>query len=174
MELLAELLKICIPALAVLYGMFLIVQSFLTKQIEEQKLSITKQIKEQTLPLQLQAFERLILFLERISPNQLLIRVQPQSIQVADFLPLLLAEIREEYNHNLAQQLYISHENWVKLTGAKDSMVAVIQQAANEIPRDAPAIELSKKVMEKTVEYEFQATSEAIIALKTEARQLFV
>lgn len=173
MELLAELLKIFIPAFAVLYGMFLVIQSFITKQIEEQKLATNKQIKEQTLPLQLQAFERLILFLERISPNQLLIRVQPQSIQVTDFLQLLLAEIREEYNHNLAQQLYISHESWVKLTQTKDSIVAIIQQAANEIPRDAPAIELSKKVMEKTFGTEFQATTEAIVALKTEARKLF-
>lgn len=173
MELIADLLKILIPASVVLYGMFLVVQVFIAKQAEEQKLTMQNQDRQHTLPLQLQAYERLILFLERITPNQLLVRVQPRSMQAADFLPHLLTEIREEYNHNLAQQLYVSHENWVKLTQAKDNTVALIQQAATEVAPDAPAIELSKKVMEKTLSNESNIVIEAIIALKEEAQKLF-
>lgn len=173
MELIGDLLKIIIPASVVLYGMYLTVQSFISKQLNEKELQIKQQLNEQTLPLQLQAYERLILFLERITPNQLLLRIQPHSVQSADFLPLLLSEIREEYNHNLAQQLYVSHENWLKLTKAKDGLVAMIQQAATEIPPDVAAIELSKKVMEKSLADSDTAIMEAIIALKEEAQQLF-
>lgn len=173
MELLADLLKILIPAAVVLYGMFLVVQSFLNKQLAEQQAIAKNHHNEHTLQLQLQAYERFILFLERITPNQLLVRVQPRSTQVADFLQHLLSDIREEYNHNLAQQLYISHKNWVKLTQAKDDIVALIQQAATELPRDAPSVELSKKVMEKTLTKDTDTVTEAIIALKEEARRLF-
>lgn len=173
MELIADLLKILLPAFIVLYGMFLVVQSFINKQLTEQKLRNNGRHSEHTLPLRLQAYERLILFLERITPNQLLVRVQPRSTQVSDFLPLLLSEIREEYNHNLAQQLYVSHENWVKLTKAKDNMVALIQQAATEVLPDAPAFELSKKIMEKALKNDNSAATEAIISLKAEAHQLF-
>lgn len=173
MELIADLLKILIPASVVLYGMFLVIQSFINKQLEEQRITLQNHNREHTLPLQLQAYERLILFLERITPNQLLLRVQPRSTQVADFLQLILTEIREEYNHNLAQQLYISHENWIKLTQAKDNTVALIQQAAKEVSPDAAAIELSKKVMEKTLANNTNMSTDVIIALKEEARKLF-
>lgn len=173
MELIADLLKILIPASLVLYGMFLTVQAFISKQLQEKELTIKQKLNGHTLPIQLQAFERLILFLERITPNQLLLRVQPRSVQVSDFLQLMLAEIREEYNHNLAQQLYVSHENWVKLTQAKDNLVATIQQAATEVPQDAAAIELSKKVMEKSLTDDDSAITLAIISLKEEAQSLF-
>jgi hypothetical protein len=173
MELIADLLKILIPASLVLYGMYLTVQSFISRQLQEKELDIKQKLNEHTLPLQLQAYERLILFLERITPNQLLLRLQPQSVQVADFLQLLLSEIREEYNHNLAQQLYVSHENWQKLTKAKDGLVAMVQQAATEVSPDAAAIELSKKVIEKSLSNNDTATIEAIIALKEEAQKLF-
>lgn len=172
MEIIADLLKILIPATLVLYGMYLTLQSFISRQLQEKELEAKIKLNEQTLPIRLQAYERLILFLERITPNQLLLRVQPRSEQVADFLHLMLAEIREEYNHNLAQQLYVSHENWTKLTQAKDGLVAMIQQAANEVPQDAPAIELSKKVMEKSLLTTDTMTTEALISLKEEAQSL--
>lgn len=173
MEILADLLKILIPAAVVLYGMFLTIQSFISQQLKEKTLANKTKLNEHTLPIQLQAYERLILFLERITPNQLLLRVQPQSVQTADFLQLMLTEIREEYNHNLAQQLYISHENWQKLTKAKDGLVAMIQQAANEVPKDAAAIELSKKIMESSLSANSSQIAEAIISLKEEAQKLF-
>lgn len=173
MDLVTDLVKIIVPAALVLYGMFIAVQAILNKQLEEKKVEVRSKAMDIVLPLKLQAYERLLLFLERISPNQLLIRVQPASLQVADFLQSLMSDIREEYNHNIAQQLYVSHDSWENLTASKDNLVALIQQAATEVPLDAPAIELSKKIMEKTVRLDESITSTAIKMLKEEAQELF-
>ena len=173
MEIIGDLVKIIVPAAVVLYGMFLAVQAFLNKQLEEKKIELKGRLMDVTIPLRLQAYERLLLFLERISPAQLLVRLQPQSVQVSDFLQILLSEIREEYNHNLAQQLYVSHESWEALSAAKDEVTALIQRAAGEVPADAAAFELSKKVMEQSLHLKESLTLAAIKRLKVEARELF-
>lgn len=68
MQSIIELLKILIPAAAVLYGMYLTIQTFLQKQFEIKELDIKQKNIEIIMPIRLQAFERMILFLERISP----------------------------------------------------------------------------------------------------------
>ena len=75
MEALIELGKILIPASVVLYAVYLMVRSFIIKEIELKKLEVRSRSIETTLPVRLQAYERITLFLERISPQNLLIRL---------------------------------------------------------------------------------------------------
>lgn len=174
MQSLVELLKILIPAAAVLYGMYLTIQTFLQKQFEQKELDIKAKTIEITTPIRLQAYERMTLFLERITPANLLIRLGSPDIEAIDFQRVLLHEIREEFNHNLAQQVYISHDVWEKTRTAMNDVVALINTSASEISPDATSINLSKKIFEKVINGNQQPTAEALKMLKEEAQKMFL
>ena len=173
MQSIIELLKILIPAAAVLYGMYLMVQTFLQKQFEQKELDIKVKTIEITTPLRLQAYERMTLFLERITPAKLLIRLGSPDIHSIDYQQILLQEIREEFNHNLTQQVYISHETWQKTCIAMNDVVALINTSASEISSDSTSINLSKKIFEKVISENKQLTDEALKTLKEEAQKMF-
>ena len=174
MQSIVELLKILIPAAAVLYGMYLTIQTFLQKQFEQKELDIKVKTVEITTPIRLQAYERMTLFLERITPANLLIRLGSSDIQAIDFQRVLLHEIREEFNHNLAQQVYISHDVWEKTRTAMNDVMALINTSASEISPDATSINLSKKIFEKVINGNQQPTAEALKMLKEEAQKMFL
>ena len=108
MEYIADLLKIVLPAGLVIYGMYLTVMSFLNKEREKLLVDLKTQNTQTILPIRLQAGERLCLLLERITPNNLIRRVNNPTFSAADLHRQLLTEVREEFNHNLAQQVYFS------------------------------------------------------------------
>src|SRR6187402_2393201 len=98
MDALLDFIKILVPASVVLYAVYLIVRSFIIKEIELKKLEIRSRSMETVLPVRLQAYERMTLFLERTAPQNLLVRINQPGITARDFQKLLLEEIRNEYN----------------------------------------------------------------------------
>ncbi|MCW4469906.1 hypothetical protein OGH69_13080 [Flavobacterium sp. MFBS3-15] len=90
---------------------------------------IHKEAQKNALPLRLQAYERLVLFLERINPAKLLIRVAPHSSDKNDYEEYLIAQIEQEYEHNLTQQIYISGEAWDVIMTAKNATIQMIRKA---------------------------------------------
>ena len=126
MEVLIEYGKILIPASVVLYAAYLMVRSFIIKEIELKKLEIRTRSIETILPNRLQAYERMCLFLERISPPNLLLRLNNPGYSARDFHKLLLDEIRNEYNHNVSQQIYMSEEVWSMVKNAKEDLTILI------------------------------------------------
>ena len=169
-----ELLKILIPAAAVLYGMYLTMQTFLQKQFEQKQVELKQKNSELITPLRLQAYERMTLFLERITPNNLLVRLGNSGIQTLDYQRLILQEIREEFNHNLSQQIYISHQAWEKTRQAMNEVVALVNTSASELPPDADALNLSKRIFERVITESKQPTSEALQFLKEEVQTMFM
>ena len=100
--------------------------------------SLIKEGKKQTLPLRLQAYERITLFLERISPSNLLIRIKPVGDHKEHYSSLLLSTIEQEYEHNLSQQIYLSEECWSVIVSSKNSTAHLIKEAAkNESIKNA-------------------------------------
>src|SRR3954469_13876678 len=100
MEVLIEFVKILLPASIVLYAAYLLVRSFIQKEIELKKLEVRGRSMETILPNRLQAYERMTLFLERMAPQNLLVRLNTVNMPSSEFHQMLLAEIRNEYNHN--------------------------------------------------------------------------
>lgn len=86
----------------------------------------------------------------------------------------MLKEIRDEFNHNIAQQLFISHDTWEKIRLAMNDTIALINTAASEVSPDAPAINLSKKIFEIILTNSQQPTADALRILKEEAQKLFI
>lgn len=173
MEAVIEFGKIIIPAALVLYAVYLLVRSFIIKEIELKKLEIRTRSIEIILPARLQAYERMTLFLERIAPQNLLIRLNNPGFTARDFQRVLLDEIRSEYNHNASQQVYMSEEVWNQLRNAKEDLVMVINDAASAIPAEATSIELSKKIFELVMAKQVDLIGLALSELRKEIQQTF-
>ncbi|WP_296618459.1 hypothetical protein [Marivirga sp.] len=168
-----DLVKIIIPAGIVLYAMFLTVKTMLQKQNEAKIIEIKAKNKEIVLPIRLQAYERMSLFLERISPDQIIKRVQKSDMNVAELQYLLLNEIREEFNHNLSQQVYMSDEAWKIIKNAKEELIMVVNQSAKELDPEAKSIELVKKIYEESLEKKIDNIEYGLSFLKNEIQQEF-
>jgi len=173
MEPLIELGKILIPASVVLYAAYLLVRSFLHKEIELKKLDIRNRSIELVLPSRLQAYERMTLFLERMAPQNLLVRLNTGSMPSKEFHQLLLAEIRNEYNHNVSQQVYMSEEVWEHIKNAKEDLIMSINDAASEMNMEATSLDLSKKIFEKSMAKSMDPLSHALSEMKKEIQRTF-
>lgn len=90
---------------------------------------LNKEAQKEALPLRLQAYERMTLFLERISLTKLLIRIAPISENKNDYENLVIAHIEQEFEHNLTQQIYMSDECWSIITTAKNATIQMIRKA---------------------------------------------
>lgn len=95
------------------------------------------------LPLRLQAYERLVLLVERINPAHAAIRLYNPDLDAKAFEHLLIDEIRAEYQHNITQQLYVSEEAWSVTERIRDNTIALIRNAGAGLPAGATAKELS-------------------------------
>ncbi|PWK26670.1 hypothetical protein LV89_02179 [Arcicella aurantiaca] len=173
MELVADLLKVILPAGLVLWAMYLTVSSFIKKDLVQKELDIKAETTKTLLPIRLQAYERMALFLERISPNNLLIRLNGRAVTVADFQQLMLAEIREEFSHNLSQQVYMSDQAWTTIKNAMNETVALINLSAKDLASEAPALELSKRIFEVVMNKGVNSSDEALRMVKQEMRTFF-
>ncbi|MCE7066822.1 hypothetical protein [Dyadobacter sp. CY326] len=167
------LLAIVILGAAIIFGVYATITTLADKFADRQKWEIRGKHTGITLPLRLQAYERMCLFLERIAPNNLLLRLVPSAMSALELQQILLQDIREEYNHNVAQQMYISSNAWEQITNAMNETVAVINQAATEIPGEAPPADLAKKIFSHVIEKEVQPSAHALKVLKEEIRTLF-
>jgi hypothetical protein len=178
-----EIAKYVIPSIVVFLTSWFTVKSFLTTKeelqrkelkakLDELQLQNKREDKQQLIPIRLQAYERMVLFVERISPQSLIFRVQSPNQKVFQLQSALLKSIRNEYEHNLAQQLYISKESWAMLKTAKEDIVKLINNAAANTKPDDNAIELSKRIFEMSMG-EKQNSEIAIEMLKKDIHKLF-
>lgn len=88
-----------------------------------------KDSQKETLPVRLQAYERMVLFLERIAINSLVVRVAPKGQDKSNYENLLIKQIENEFEHNLSQQIYMSDECWNIIKAAKNATIQIIRSA---------------------------------------------
>jgi|SRR6185436_13332627 len=161
-----------VPAVLVLGAMFLMVKKFLDKEYKVHIIEARKMIQKDSLPLKLQAYERLVLFLERISPSNLLVRTHRTGISAPQLHADLLATIRAEFDHNLSQQIYISTAAWDAVKDAKEETLKIFNTAYGTIGSNGSGMQLSSQVFEEMMRRDEIPTQHAIEILKKETRQL--
>ncbi|MGA0558843.1 hypothetical protein ACO2Q8_19455 [Larkinella sp. VNQ87] len=174
MEVIAELVKLIVPAGLVLYGMFVTVRLMLEREAEKQRVEVKNRYASEVTPLRLQAYERMVLFLERITPSNLLLRLSGQAAVALEFQQVLLRDIREEYNHNVSQQIYMSQPVWEAVQNAMNEVVVLINESASEVAPEAPALDLSKKIFDNIIQKEVQPTAAGLKAVKDEVQAVFL
>lgn len=173
MEMVYDLLKITIPAVLVLYLAYLLVRSFLQKQLDEIAFNARQKNQEVVVPIRLQAYERVILLLERITPANLLSRLGSSDYTAEEFQQILIHEIRNEFNHNLSQQVYMSDSAWTYVATAIEQTISLINSSANSLGEKAKGIELARTVLENGVGEEFDSPKQAIKYIKEEIQTIF-
>lgn len=173
-----------IPSAIVFVTAFLLMRDFMKRHenmlkemhANEQK-RIMAQIKTENKkiisPVRLQAYERVVLMLERISPNSLLLRSVDNSLNASQMRVKLIQTIRQEYEHNLSQQVYISVENWQLVRNAKEEIVKLINTAHGQLEDNAQAHELSSRVIELSVQKGNLPVDNALVAVKQEIQKTF-
>jgi hypothetical protein len=173
MDALIEFVKILVPASVVLYAAYLLVRTQVQKEVDLKKIDVRGKTIESVLPIRLQAYERMTLFLERISPQNLLVRLTAAGMPAREFHQLLLQEIRNEYNHNVTQQVYMSQDVWDLIRNAKEDLIVSINDAASELGPDSTSLDLSKKIFEKAMIKTIDPIAHALIELKKEIQRIF-
>jgi hypothetical protein len=168
-----EVLKITIPALLVMIATIYVLRVMLKKDSENRKIQLVLQNQKLITPIRLQAYERMVLFLERISPNSIIMRLQTPNMTVQQLNKEMLILIRSEFEHNLSQQLYISVDAWEQIKIAKEKIVKLINLAAQELNPNDNAIKLSQIILEKLIEEEKSPLQQAINYLKEEISKLY-
>ncbi|UII23025.1 DUF7935 family protein [Fulvivirga ligni] len=173
MELVIEFAKLLIPAAIVLYAMYLVVKSFLDKEIAKQSLEVRGKSIETVLPNRLHAYERVCLFLERITLNNLIPRLNNGQYTAREFQHIMINEIREEYNHNVSQQLYMSNEVWEMVKSAKEELITLINESVAEMKPEATNLDLARHLFEKAAHLPDDKIQVTLLTLKNEIRQAF-
>ena len=145
--------------------------------IEDTVIKLQKQESERNretvLPIRLQAYERLALLLERISPESIIMRVNKPGMTAKQLHTELLSSIRAEFDHNMSQQVYISNEAWEGILTARGKVIHLINTASDQVKDEATALTLSQQIFEMTMELKTQPTREAMQFLKKEMEQFF-
>jgi hypothetical protein len=166
-----ELLSYTLPAIitgTVAYYFF----NLHTKNEEgRRRYLLNKEAQKNALPLRLQAYERMSLYMERINPSKLLIRITPLSENKNDYENYVIAQIEQEFEHNLTQQIYMSDECWTIIVTAKNATIQMIRKA-NMSDRVDSADKLREVILSDLMEK--QSPSNAALAyIKNEVGQLW-
>jgi hypothetical protein len=168
-----DILKIVLPALIVFLTAYFLFRDMLTNAQREREFEFRVKNSGKVTPVRLQAYERLALVLERISPQSLLMRVSPHELTTSDYQQLLLSNIRQEFEHNLSQQIYVSPMLWETIRSARENLIGIINRSAEEVGSNSSALSLSKKIIENYIEEDNQPVVEAMNELKKEIGKLF-
>lgn len=119
-----------LPAIVTGAVAFYIFNGFLKQNTKEKKLELLASKKKDSLPIKLQAYERMLLFCERINPVKMLLRVKPIGENTDNYLQLLIGNIEQEFEHNMVQQIYISDQCWNVIIASKAAVINKLKQVA--------------------------------------------
>ncbi|AXT59309.1 hypothetical protein D1816_02755 [Aquimarina sp. AD10] len=127
--------------------------------------------QKEALPLKLQAYERIALFLERISPGKLLQRMEPVGDNKKNYEVLLIHAIDQEYEHNLTQQIYISDECWNTVKTAKNAIISLIRKVT--LDETVDSTDRMREIILTTVIEKGSPSEIALAAVKSDVNDLF-
>lgn len=174
LETILEILKYVLPSLVVFLTAYFVTKSFYNNEMRKLEQHLRTESRKDMLPLRLQAYERLAVFLERISPNNLIPRMVQPDMTALMLRQTLLMAIRMEYEHNLSQQIYVSTSIWRSVTLVKDDLIKDINLLCAAVPPESPAIDLSKRILEHYIESEHALPmQQALDMVKQEVKKLF-
>jgi len=173
MEYLFQIALIVLPAAAVIFTAVFFMRKTSEREVLSMRMELKKERQTFFLPNRVDAYQRAILLMERIHPNSLLMRLMNPGLPCAAFQVKLLEAIREEYEHNIAQQMYISPAGWELVKKAKEETVKIINLAGKQMDATSNAMDLSSKIFEIVAEVGTLPTEIAVEILKKEVQELF-
>lgn len=170
-QILLDILAYSVPALITGLIAYYFFKLHTENEEKRRRHLLHKEHHKDIMPLRLQAYERMALFLERIHPAKLLIRVTPYNDDKSDYERLIIHHIEQEFDHNLAQQIYISDECWTVINTAKNTTIQNIRKA-NMSERVDSANKLREVILSDLLDK--QAPSQTALSyVKNEVLEMF-
>lgn len=157
-----------LPAIVTGGVAFYIFKVFFKQNANERKLALLAGKKKDSLPIKLQAYERMLLFCERINPVKMLLRVKPIGDNTDSYLQLLIGNIEQEFEHNMVQQIYISDQCWNVIIASKAAVINKLKQVSEN---SSSSSDLRENVL---LDYSkaLPPTDTAIAFIKSEVKKL--
>jgi len=172
-QFLQDLAKYTIAGVGVVWVAFYLIKPYLDRDEKIQLLEFRKTLSNQTLPLRLQAYERLVLFIERINPANMLLRLNAPTYSALELQNLIVEDIRAEYQHNITQQIYVSSRAWAVLKHIKDDTLNIVSNAVKSLPADATGLDLGKTILGYLSQLEDNPYDVAAGRLRKDLEELF-
>ncbi|HET6242999.1 MAG: hypothetical protein H0V01_09625 [Bacteroidetes bacterium] len=173
MDRLFDVLIAVLPSLVVFLTAFYIIKRFIDNEQKRHWMEIKGENQKSVTPIRLQAYERIAIFLERIAPSSLIIRSHKTGMSARTMQSELLKTIRSEYEHNVAQQIYMSSSAWKAIKSAKEETIKLINIASTKISDDASGTELGRVILELSGQLEQTPSDFALDFIKREIKALF-
>lgn len=167
-----EILKYCAPALCVLLATWLVMHKFYKSEAEKRLWELKRLAQKEISPLRMRAYERLTLFLERTTPEHMLVNLNLAEMTPIQVQANLMHTIRQEFEHNLSQQIYVSEEVWAMIENSKDQTIAFVNSIAQQIPPESSALDYAKTLITAFHSNGDTPNELALHALKNEAKSL--
>jgi|EP01037_Dinobryon_pediforme_P009035 hypothetical protein len=168
-----DILKYTIAGIGTVWVAFYLVKPYLDRDEKIQLLEFKKAVSNQTLPLKLQAYERLVLFIERVNPANMLIRLNGPAYNAHELYSLIVEDIRNEYQHNITQQVYVSARAWSVIKRVKEDTLGIVNNAIKNVPDTASGLELSKAILNSLSQLEDNPYEIGASLLRSDLEDLF-
>jgi hypothetical protein len=140
----SQILMGIIVVLAVAFVAF----AWTQKKSKEQKEATNNNLDNSTRALRLQAYERLTLLVDRIALPNLISRVNQNGVSAREMQMLLTRGLKEEFDYNITQQIYVSSDAWNAVKNLKEQNMLVVNQLASALPPNATGLDLNKLLLE--------------------------
>jgi hypothetical protein len=174
MDVFFEILKVFLPALAVFAAAYFIVKGFLDNDQRRRELEMKRTHQGTMTPLKLQAYERIVIFLERINPSVLVVRVNRNGMTSHQLHLELIKTVKSEYEHNISQQIYVSYNAWELVKTTKEEIIKLINIASTKVAHDAAGNDLAMMILNITSNLNKKLPNDvALEYVKREVNQLF-
>ncbi len=146
-----EFIKLSTIVILVALPLLLVLRWFLKHNLKLKELELANSTYKELIPTRLQAYERLTILLERITPEAIVLRLNQPGISSIMLQKSLLQTIRQEFEHNFAMQIYLPVATWDTIIKSRDELIKLINTSSAEVQPNAPAMQLSKVILEKSV-----------------------
>jgi len=159
-------ISLILSALAIILAIYSLIRK------KEQSLPAANDEKYETTPLRLQAYERLVLLTERVALPSLISRLNQSGISAHEMKLILTENIKQEFEYNNTQQLYVSQQAWDAVRNLKEQNIMVVNQVAGALPLTASSTELNKKILEVIMAQPVALHEMVLQVLNHEAKKL--
>jgi hypothetical protein len=168
-----SILLAVLPSVVVFLTAFYIIKKFIENEQRRHYMDVRAENLKTVTPIRLQAYERIAIFLERISPNSLIMRMHKPGMSARQLQAELMQSVRAEFEHNVAQQVYMSTNAWKAIKAAKEETIKLINIASSKVPEDAKATDLGRVILEMAGKLEQSPSEFALDFIKKEIKTLF-
>lgn len=163
-----EVLLYTLPLIIVFVGIYFLMNKLINSFQKKWLLDLRRESQKTITPIKFQAYERIVLFLERISLENLVMRIYKGGMSPKQLQTELLNTIRTEYEHNLSQQVYVSASSWRMVRSMKEETIKIVNTAASSLGEDASGLEMSQLILKLLANVKTSPSRAAIDYLKQE------